>query len=65
MCFKLIYTLALCDSVCDLGIMFEKYLKFDKHIDNIVNKVDRMKEIYIYGQEPVSNLIQVFGEITP
>ena len=36
------HTLSLEDSACDLGILFKKYLKFDEHIDRVVNKVNRI-----------------------
>ena len=34
------HTLSLEDSECDLGILFKKNLKFDEHIDKVVNKVN-------------------------
>ena len=36
------HTLSLEDSECDLGILFKKNLKFDEHIDKVVNKVNRI-----------------------
>ena len=36
------HTLSLDDSECDLGILFKKNLKFDEHIDKVVNKVNRI-----------------------
>ena len=36
------HKLATEDSECDLGILFKKNLKFDEHIDNTVNKVNRI-----------------------
>ena len=30
------------DSECDLGVLFKTNLKFDEHIDNTVNKVNRI-----------------------
>ena len=36
------HTLATEDSECDLGILFNKSLKFEEHIDNTVNKVNRI-----------------------
>ena len=30
------------DSECDLGALFKSNLKFDEHIDNIINKVNRI-----------------------
>ena len=36
------HTLSLEDSECNLGILFKKNLKFDEHIDKVVNKVNRI-----------------------
>ena len=36
------HTLSLEDYECDLGILFKKNLKFDEHIGNVVNKVNRV-----------------------
>ena len=36
------HTLSLEDSECDLGILIKKNLKFDEHIDKVVNKVNRI-----------------------
>ena len=36
------FFLSLEDSECDLGILFKKNLKFDEHIDKVVNKVNRI-----------------------
>ena len=30
------------DSECDLGVLFKSNLKFDEHIDNTINKVNRI-----------------------
>ena len=30
------------DSECDLGVLFKSYLKFDEHIDNTINKINRI-----------------------
>ena len=34
--------LSLEDSECDLGILVKKNLKFDEHVDKVVNKVNRI-----------------------
>ena len=36
------HTLSSDDSECDLGILFKRNLKFDEHINNVVNKVNRI-----------------------
>ena len=30
------------DSECDLGVLFKSNLKFDEHIDNTINKANRI-----------------------
>ena len=37
-----LHVLSTEDSESDLGILFKKNLKFDEHIDNTVNKVNRI-----------------------
>ena len=39
------HILSLEDSKCDLGILFKKNLKFDEHVDKVVNKVSRISRI--------------------
>ena len=34
------HTLSTDDSECDLGILFKNNLKFDEHINKVVNKVN-------------------------
>ena len=41
--------LSLEDSECDLGILFKKTLKFDEHVDKVVNTISGIiRSFYTY-----------------